>query len=954
MMEPFLKQVAAHYWAACGPEIGTACRFVFPNRRSAAFFRHYLQEEIRLHPAPQAVFAPETLTINDFFYASAGLEPADRITLILELYDCYKAVNPKAEPLDEFVFWGDVLLGDFDDIDKYRVEARSILTNIADLKALQDPFTYLSDTQRKALEQFIAHFRDRSTGLLTVRPDADNPRVKERFLQIWSLLLPLYERFRSQLREKGLAYEGMVYRDLAEHPLSAAFEQGQWVFVGLNALNECERTVLKKLHEAGKAEFVWDYVSDMIRNEDNRSSFFMKENVAAFPQAFPLDPTPEKHVPEIHVVSIASLVGQAKLLPGILAGTDLAHPVGTAVVLPDETLLGSVLNSIPPEIRDINVTMGFPMQEGAVHALMHAAASMQMRIRIKDGEPHFYHRDVTALLGSSLLRRVLTPEEEAACRKVKTAARYYVPQSDLRGGPFLEALFRQVVRDPKAADPEQIRSIGQWQLEVLGHIGRRLTRDDGMLLELDLTRRYHIAVSLLLGKGEALLGSIVPATWFRLLERLLGPQSVPFNGEPLKGLQIMGPLETRTLDFRDLIILSCNEGVFPGHSVSASFIPMELRRGFSLPTREFQDAVAAYYFYRLLQRAERVWLLYDSRTEGIRSGEESRFIKQLQYYFHVPVVRHIAAAPMLPPTPEGDIPKTPEDIEALRSRPLSASVLKSYLNCPAMFYYAFVCRLREDEPIADSLDQRMLGNVYHAVMQRLYTGEGPSPLSVITAEYLESLLAKEDFLKAVIGEAIREEMRSIDVSGRNVVVAGVLLDYVRKTLERDREIAGPGGIRILGLEKHLECEWGGFRFHGYIDRLDSLREGVVRIIDYKTGGVKEDDISIRDDNAGKVVANLFGDNNSQRPQIALQLFLYDLLVHRTLGDGVSLENGIYSPANLFTAGVETYPLSPLFVSMVKDRLAGTLAEMTDPSVPFRRCDDPKTCAWCDFKTLCGR
>jgi len=954
MMEPFLQQVAAHYWEACGREIGTACRFVFPNRRSAAFFRHYLQEQIRLHPAPHAVFAPRTLTINDFFYEAAGLVPTDRIELLIELYDCYKAVNPKAEPLDEFVFWGDVLLGDFDDIDKYRIEARALLTNVADLKALQeDPLSYLSETQRNALVRFISHFRDPATGLLKVNPDADNPRVKERFLQIWTLLFPLYERFRAQLRAKGLAYEGMVYRDLAENPLSAAFD-GQWVFVGLNTLNDCERTVLKKLHEAGKAQFVWDYVSEMVRDGENRSSLFMKENIATFPQAFPLDRGPEHHVPEIHAVSIASSVGQAKLLPGILRKTDLEHPVGTAVVLPDETLLSSVLNSIPPEIRDINVTMGFPMQEGAVYALMHAAASLQLRIRVKDGEPLFYHRDVTALLGSSLLRRILTPEEEAACRRVKAAARYYVPQSDLRGGPFLETLFRPVIRDPKAADAGQIREIARWQLDVLGHIGRRLTRDDGMLLELDLTRRYHIAVGMLQGKGEALLGAILPSTWFRLLERLLGPQAVPFNGEPLKGLQIMGPLETRALDFEDLIILSCNEGVFPGRSVSASFIPMELRRGFGLPTHEFQDAVAAYYFYRLLQRAERVWLLYDSRTEGVRSGEESRFIKQLQYYFHVPVIRHIASARMLPPVQEGDIAKTAADIDAIRSRPLSATALQKYLTCPVQFYYASICDLQEDQPIADSLDQRMLGKAYHAVMERLYKGEGPEPLSVITSAYLDNLLKQDDSLKGIIAEAIREQMRSIEVSGRNLVIAGVLLDYVRKTLERDRELSGTSGIRILGLEKHLECEWAGFRFHGFLDRLDSVRDGVVRIVDYKTGTVKDDDINITDKNAGKVVGKLFGDKNSVRPKIALQLFVYDLLVHSELGDGVTLENAIYSPADLFTDPVQSYPLSPLFVSGVKEKLLDTLREMTDPEVPFRHCDDGSTCDKCDFKNLCGR
>ncbi len=974
-MTPFLRQAAAYYCRQTDLPLG-ACCFVFPNRRAAAFFKQHLREEVRLHGPCHAQFAPKLLTINDFFYQSAGIRPTDRIQLLIELYDCYKALHPKAEPLDEFIFWGDILLGDFDDIDKYRVDAKMLLANVSDLKAIQEDFSYLSETQRKAIENFLGHFRD-NAGVLTVDLGSDNPNTKERFLGIWNLLYPLYTSFRDSLRRKGMAYEGMVYRDLAdrleggESAADLLSSDVHYVFIGLNALNECERTVLTKMRNAGMADFLWDYVSGMIRDKANKSTVFMDDNVARFPMPadFRLEDDP-KHVPEVTVISVPSATGQAKLLPGILDQTDRSDPVGTAIVLPDETLLTPVLNSIPPQWEDINVTMGYPLGAGAIYTLLDNAAALQLNLRCKEGKWFFYHRPVTALLSSSLLRRILTPEEQETVRRIRSGARYYISEEEIRKGPLLRTLFRVIVRQPQERLPAQIRDIIAWLKEVLSAIGRGLTRDDAMLLELDLTKRCFTAVEMLSGRPE--LMEVQPAAWFRLLQRLLAPQSVPFNGEPLKGLQIMGPLETRALDFRHLILLSANEGVFPRHSVSSSFIPPELRKGFGLPTYEFQDAVWAYYFYRLLQRAEKVWLVYDSRTEGIRSGEESRYIKQLQYHFRVPIRRQVAQ-PELKSGQDGEpIVKSPETLAALHDHPLSASALNNYLNCPAKFYYQFVCRLEEDEEVAESLDGRMLGNVYHQTMQSLYLGgealapEFPvydhqavariRPLDALTPAYLEGLIKDDDRIRKKIDFLILKEMHIIEVSGRNLVVADVLLRYVLQTLQRDLELAREhGSIRILGLERHMAWQYAGFDFTGIIDRMDSIEEGVIRILDYKTGRVKDEDTDIRDENAQSVADLLFGPSNEKRPTIAFQLFLYDMFT-RALPEyrNVRIENGIYAPANLFVSAPVTNGLSPVFVNLVKERLGGILAEIDDPAVPFRLTDELKTCEMCNFKMICGR
>ena len=948
-MKAFLRQVAAHYW---GPDIQDTV-FVFPNRRSMVFFRKYLSEEVAAH-SPSPILSPRLYTVNDFFYRVYDVDVTDRITLILSLYEVYHSLYPQAEPLDEFVFWGDVILSDFDDVDKYLVDAEGLFRNVAELKDIQDDYSYLTPTQREAIDRFVAHFRDGS-GRLTVRLGGEDT-VKGRFLQIWNLLMPLYKGFRTRLREKGMAYEGMVYRDLAERlqegmsvqdVLSGAFPDARrYVFVGLNALNACEKRVLSRMRDAGVAEFVWDYVSGMIRDPLNKSSLFMRDNVRSFPQAFPLEAV---GVPEVHVISVPSAVGEVKLAPQLLQERAPGEAVETAFVLPDENLLLPLLNSLPSEVDKVNVTMGLPIKSGAIYTLLSAVGSLQLHLRPHGDGYLMYHRPVRSILSSPLFRRVLTDGEKEIAERVRREAKYYIPQEDLQGGPLLDLIFQSVVTAPKEASAAANRALSGYLSRIVSYLGWKLREQDDMLLELDYAKRYHMVLNVL----SAVEADLLPQTWLRLLDRALDTVSVPFCGEPLEGIQIMGPLETRALDFRNLVIFSANEGVFPRRSVSSSFIPPELRKGFGLPTYEFQDAVWAYYFYRMLQRAEKVWLVYDSRTEGLKSGEESRFIKQLAYHFRLPLIRETDAAEVQSVPGESAIEKTEEDIAAIRSGLLSATALQSYLYCPAKFYYQQVKRLKAEEEVAESLDAGMLGNVFHETLHELYDGK---PL--LTRSMLEKMLADKAALRAVVRRHILEEMNSIEVSGRNLVLEGVILDYVVRTLEHDRQLleeGGSPGFRLLGLERHLYADFAGFHLHGYVDRIDSYRDGQVRIVDYKTGKVEDEDLNITDANARAVVDKLFGPTNAGRPKIALQLFVYGLLVEAdpSLG-GASLVNSIYSTARLFSRPLEDRPQSREFVSLVREKLKSLLDEMVDPSVPFVRTQERQTCSLCDFKMICGR
>ena len=956
-MTPFLYQVARHYLQE---GISDKC-LVFPNRRSMVFFTKHLRTLVAARGTTPLI-EPQMLTVADFFGRLYGRPVADKVSLLLELYDVYKGLYPNAEPLDDFIFWGDVILSDFSDVDKYLVDPEQLFTNVADFKAIEDTYEYLSEPQREAIRSFLSHFRKEISPLPSVgrndskssviSSEVEKSHYKKEFLGLWNILLPLYRQFRQLLAAKGMAYDGMMYRAVAE-----AFKAGSapdivlpafprsksFVFVGLNALNECERFVMKRLQDARLAEFCWDYCGEMIRDKSNRSSFFMEDNVARFPMNWKLEPIEAK--PQVNVVAVPSATGQAKLLPGMIG-----NPEDTAIVIPDENMLLPVLNSIPDTVKEVNVTMGLPLQGSRIHALMHEVAMLQLHLRQNGGKWYFYHKYVWNIISGGLVKLVLTEEEKEAVKKLKSAAKYYVPQEDFADcGPVLQEIFRPVVLDPKEASAQNVKDFAVYLEGVLRTLAPKMLEDKDLAAEVEFAWRWLNCVQRLNGKELA----VMPATYIRLLGQLLAVQSVPLEGEPLAGLQVMGPLETRALDFDTVILLSCNEGVFPRHNVSASFVPPQLRKAFGLPTYEFQDAIWAYYFYRMICRAGKVWLLYDTRTEGIVTGEESRYIKQLRYHFRLPINFYTASAGLQTAQDEQDIPK-PDDIEArLKDHHLSASALQKYLSCPAQFYYAYVLRLEPEEEVSESLDAGMFGNVYHGIMQRLYES---APGNLLTVNYLTSAKKDKARIRAIADELIMKEVHTIEVSGRNLVLEDIILEYVDKTLEIDLQLVkDKGNIQILGLELPKTWEFDGYKFFGKIDRLERLADGTVRVVDYKTGKTTPEDVNITDDNAADVADKLFGDDNDKRPKIALQLFLYDMFISGSIPAGADVVNCIYPTQKLFTSGVEEAPLSPVFCDIMKERLSGLLKEIAGTGVKFVRTEDrEKTCKYCDFKNICGR
>lgn len=952
-MTPFLKQVARHYLA--GSEHIDRYVFVFPSQRAVVFFRKYLSLAVA-ESGHAGIHSPKMLSMDEFLGSFSSCQNADRLTLILLLYDCYcklcRQGNIEAESLDKFVFWGEVILADFDDVDKYLVDAKDIFRNVSDLKNITDDFSYLTQTQREAMNTFLGHFNGKG-------------EFKLRFARLWNLLWELYRDLGETLDRKQLSYAGRQYRSIldsmngrgAAEVLQEAFPGCEKVvFCGLNALCECEKRILGKLRDLSLADFCWDYSSAWIKDPRNKSSFFMRDNVLAFPQAFTLESC--ECPPSFEVVSVPSGIGQAKLMSSLLGSDDVAPDENTAVVLPDETLLQPLLNSIPDRVRQVNVTMGYSIGCSSFFTLMSDIAQLQLHIRARDGGFCFYHRPLWSIVGNNVFDAVCDERSRAILQGVRAHLNYYVSADELKGTEFLELVFTPVVKDVKSADSSQIRLIEEYQLRILDYIGRKIACDDALRqrlsLELDFAMEYVKGVNLLSGKDLPIL----PQTYFSLLENALRSKSIPLKGEPLTGLQIMGPLETRALDFDKVFILSSNEGMFPRSNVSPSFIPPQLRKGFGLPTYEYQDAVWAYYFYRLVQRSSKVWMLLDSRTEGLHSGEESRYIKQLQYHFKADLKRRRANAFASASSSDDIVPKTAEHVRIIHSHALSPTSLQTYLSCSMKFYYSFVLGMRLDDEVAETMDAGVIGNVYHAVMQMIYEGcrEGR-----VTRQYICSLMADKNLIREKVEEEIRRQMHTDEITGRDIVISTVICKYVSMTLQRDAEFldeAKKDYFSILAVEKKYYATFGGFSFKGTVDRLDSFSPGIVRLVDYKTGRVLDNDTNIDDTTAEKIAEAVFAPDNSKRPKIALQFFIYNLLLEKCGAfSGDTIVNTVYSTRSLLQKQPVNVYKNDKFYTLMQKRLLSLLSEIDSLEVPFRRhvpvFKDP-TCEMCDFRTICGR
>lgn len=959
-MKPFLYQVASLFYEKWEAEVSRLA-FVFPNRRTGLFFQKYLSEV-----ADTPLFSPTILTINDLFIQLSGKQSADRISMLFILYDIYIRQSGSTETFDEFLYWGEMLLNDFDDIDKYMANARMLFSNVTDLREIENDFDFLSDEQIAAIRSFWSSFY----------PRGDTPN-QQQFLAVWQVLYDLYEEFRATLAAEGKGYEGMIFREVVE-----SMERGespdlpyeQIVFVGLNALSVSEERFLAQLQKREIADFYWDYVSDKVTDPDNKASYFVSRNLKSFPSSMKLPPE-EKVKTEIEVIGIPSGIGQAKHVYTLLsdwckeAEMSSEEALRTAVILPDEHLLIPVLNAIPEQIRRINVTMGYPLAGTPVASLIEYILALQKNVRYIDRNPLFYFRDVLPVLNH---RYILSTSPEIISSLVKEITennKIYISHTELEKTPLLEILFTPVTG---------VEAFSDYLIKVLEELNKVMSalsdeeEEDAPQRTNDLEQEFIFHYFTTVNRMKEVMKDarieMKIDTFFRLLKRVTDTITIPFHGEPLSGLQIMGVLETRALDFDRLIILSMNEGIFPQRKAANSFIPYNLRRGFGLPTYEHQDSVWAYHFYRLIERASHVSLLYDTRSNGLQTGEVSRFVHQLHYHYEVPmrdklVVYNVSSSK----TPPLAVPKR-EDImrrlDAYRkggSKAISASAINTYLDCPLKFYFSVVEGIREEEEVSETIESDVFGSILHKVMEELYK---PFQGKMVTVDLLKAIRKDTALLTGAIARAFASEFFKTEVvrslTGQNYLIGEMIRKYVEKILERDGKLTPFVYIEserkingLISLSDHSEI-----RLKGFIDRVDEVRDA-IRIIDYKSGSGTTTFSSIE---------SLFNKEEKDRAKAVMQVFMYCwMYAHFTENKGKTIQPGIYYVRSLFSDPFDPSVYHRIergksekvedfsgYAQAFEEGLRGCLDEIFNPEIPFTQTPTGKACSYCPFKGICGK
>ena len=957
-MQPFLQLVAHDLYTKIGNDLSRTV-LVFPNKRANLFFNEYLAEE-----SDQPIWSPAAMSISDLLQKLSVQKVGDPIRLVCELYKVFKEETESRETLDDFYFWGELLISDFDDVDKNMVDADKLFSNLQDLKNLMDDYEFLDEEQEEAIRQFFQNFSiERRTEL------------KEKFISLWDKLGIIYHRYREKLAELGIAYEGMLYRNVIEQLDTDRLKYDKYVFVGFNVLNKVEKEFFQKLQKAGKAMFYWDY--DLFytqRISKHEAGEFIKRNLIDFPNELPesyfdIFRKPKK----IRYISASTENAQARFLPEWVKATQthttqIVSEKENAIVLCNEALLLPVLHSIPQDVQNVNITMGFPLAQTPVYSFINATMELQTN-GYRPDTGRFTYEAVSKILKHPYTRQ-LSDHATRLERELTKTNRFYPLPSELKKDGFLTILF---------TPQSNIRELCDYLLRLIKSISilyrkegeyddifNQLYRESIFQSHLKINRLYSLIES-----GEL---SVRTDTLKRLITKVLTASNIPFHGEPAIGLQIMGVLETRNLDFRNLIMLSLNEGQLPKAGGESSFIPYNLRKAFGMTTIEHKNAVYAYYFYRLIQRAENITLLYNTSSDGLNRGEESRFMLQLLVEGPHEITREYLEAGQSPQnTLEIQIEKTPEILRRLyraydtaqpESVILSPSALNTYLDCRLRFYYRYVAGLKTPDEVSAEIDSALFGTIFHLSAQLAYTDLTANG-KMIQREDLERLLRDEIKLQGYVDQAFKQELFKValeekpEYNGVQLINSKVIVSYLKQLLRNDLQYTP---FEMVAMEKKvsekitIQTALGPLtlRLGGTIDRMDA-KEGTLRIVDYKTGG------------SPKIPANieqLFTPSET-RPNYIFQTFLYAaimsrkqplmvapalLYIHRAASES-------YSP--VIEMGEPRKPKIPVnnfafFEDEFRERLQALLEEIFDEKELFTQTEDMKKCAYCDFKVICKR
>ena len=959
-MESFLKLVAADLYKHTEGNLAHTA-VVFPNKRAGLFFNEYLAQE-----SESPIWSPAYVSISELFRSLSPWEVGDPVKLVCELYKIFRRETQSTETLDDFYFWGEMLISDFDDADKNKVDTDKLFSNLQDLRNIMDDYTFIDDEQEEAIRQFFQNFSiERRTAL------------KERFISLWDVLGNIYKGFRESLASQNIAYEGMMYRHVIEHLNVDKLPYEKYVFVGFNVLNKVEHTLFTQLKDVGKAVFYWDY--DEFYMKENRQAVtheageFIRRNLRDFPS--PLSGELFKNLSkpkEVHYIASSTENAQARYLPQWIRNNLTTPEKETAVVLCNEALLQPVLHSLPAEVKHVNITMGFPLSQTPVYSFLIALLELHTHgFNFKSGRYTF--QSVVTLLKHPYTRQ-LTGQAELLEKELTRNNRFYPLPGELGKDEFLTRLFT-----PLSGNLNLCIRLSETLQQVAGIYQANTSGTEDTDAFNQLYRESLFKAYTTINRFRTLIEedelTVQSETFRRLLVKVLSATNIPFHGEPAIGMQVMGVLETRNLDFRHLVLLSVNEGQLPKSGGDSSFIPYNLRKAFGMTTIEHKIAVYAYYFYRLLQRAERITLMYNTSSDGLNRGEWSRFMLQFLIEWPHPITRQFLEAGQ---SPQGTSPitveKTPDVMRRMQSlfdvrtnpkAKFSPSALNYYLDCPLKFYYRYVAGLSAPDEVSAEIDSATFGSIFHYAAEHIYkdlTTHG----KVINKEALETLLRNEVKLQDYVDTAFKKLFFNVpqnekpEYNGVQLINSAVIARYLKQLLQNDLRYAPFTFIASeMEVDEPIDIQTPKgvikSRIGGIIDRMDS-KDGTLRIVDYKTGG---------DADTPPHVESLFIPDK-KRSNYVFQTFLYAAIMCR------KQPTMKIAPALLYIhrAATETYspviqmgePRKPKeavedfskYEKEYRERLQGLLEEIFNPEKSFAQTEIIEKCTYCDFKALCKR
>lgn len=846
---------------------------VFPNKRASLFFNKALASI-----TDKPMWSPQYTTISELFRQHTDLEAGDRIKLVCDLYKSYKKITGTDETLDRFYGWGELLINDFDDIDKHMADAKKVFALLGDIHEL-DGVEYLSENQQQVLQQFFSNFSKEH-----------NTELKKRFLQLWSKFYDIYSDFQQRLREQGIAYEGMLYRDVIEK-ISAdngdtigCTDKRTYVFIGFNLLHKVEMEMFSFYQKQGLAKFYWDY-----------DDYYMKGNeagkyIAQYLKYFPNELQPDNDTyhnfgkqSDITFISSPTEDLQARYIAQWLTPERIKAGRRTAIVLADEGLLETVLHCLPPTVKSVNITTGYPLEKSVIASFVRLLSIVLQR-------RSFTLHNVNGILRHPLVKYI--SEKAAELHDILNDKLIYYPNlHDLAVDENMKELFRPL---QNTNDCNELNDRLLWAVKT---IANKIPEEDDFLREA-IFRMFTVLNR---------IKNLNPTEWsvsmyMSLVQQIVRGTTVPFHGEPIEGIQIMGVLETRNLDFEHLLLLSCNEGKLPAKINDTSFLPHSIRHGYGLTTIDNKVAIYAYYFHRLLQRTSDVHITYNSSTSNGQTGEMSRFMLQMIAESGLNITRQSLVtkqeASLYHPKEKE---KTDEMVQKLLGMSyFSPSALGTYLRCPVRFFYSYISGIKdEEEKDEEDLDARTLGNIFHKAAELMYASVKRRPIST---DYIDALLKEKGniTLRNIVDKAFRSELFQITddsrpmpkLNGLQIINREMVVTFLKNTLLFDRRYAQHGFAVIYTEQAYhdiLQISANGVTYNvkigGKVDRLDAYTDADgskhIRVLDYKTG-TKSKNFDIPN------IADIFDPKNiKNHSDYFLQAMMYSLILSKKYGDPIS-------------------------------------------------------------------